>query len=344
MSPGVSACARRDRQRLVSRVLVTGGAGFIGSHLCTRLLSRGDEVLCADNLSSGRLDNVAHLVGARGFRFVRHDIIEPAFFDVEQIYNLACPAAPRQYQHDPIATIKTNTVGVLNVLELADRTRARVVQSSTSEVYGDPDVHPQREDYRGSVNCFGPRACYDEGKRLAEALCYEYCARRGVSVRVARIFNTYGPRMAENDGRVVSGFIWQALRGQPLTVYGTGEQTRSFCYVDDLVDGLIRLMHVDPGGPINLGNPDEHTVMALAELVLELTGVRVPIIREPLPVDDPRRRRPDVALAERVLGWRPTTPVREGIRRTIAAFRDELAHGPVAWTDSPLAPRAASAG
>jgi UDP-glucuronate decarboxylase len=312
----------------VSRVLVTGGAGFIGSHLCMRLLARGDEVICADNLLTGRLANLEHLVGARGFRFVHHDIIdpaEPAVFDVEQIYNLACPAAPRQYQRDPIRTIKTNTIGMLNVLDLARGNRARVVQASTSEVYGDPDVHPQREDYRGNVNSFGPRSCYDEGKRLAETLCYEYREQHGVSVRIARIFNTYGPRMAENDGRVVSGFIWQALRGQPLTVYGTGEQTRSFCYVDDLVEGLIRLMEVEtPAGPINLGNPAEHTVMQLAEMILELTGVRARIVREPLPVDDPRRRRPDIALAERLLGWRPTTPPREGIGRTIAAFRAQM--------------------
>lgn len=310
----------------MTRVLVTGGAGFIGSHLCTRLVARGDEVLCVDNLLTGRLANIAHLRGARGFRFLQHDVIEPAFFDVEQIYNLACPAAPQHYQRDPILTIKTNALGVLNVLELARRNGVRVVQSSTSEVYGDPDVHPQREDYHGNVNCFGPRACYDEGKRVAESLCYAYREQHGVSVRIARIFNTYGPRMAENDGRVVSGFIWQALRGQPITVYGTGEQTRSFCYVDDLVDGLLRLMEVEtPPGPINLGNPEEHTVLQLAEIILELTGSRVPIVRAPLPADDPRRRRPDIALANRLLGWRPTIPPRDGIARTIAAFRAELA-------------------
>jgi UDP-glucuronate decarboxylase len=313
----------------VSRVLVTGGAGFIGSHLCTRLVARGDDVICVDNLLTGRLANVEHLAGARGFQFVRHDIVDPAFFDVEQIYNLACPAAPRHYQSNPIHTIKTNTIGMLNVLDIARRNGARVVQASTSEVYGDPDVHPQREDYLGNVNSFGPRASYDESKRLAETLCYAYREQHGVSARIARIFNTYGPSMAENDGRVVNGFIWQALRGQPLTVYGTGEQTRSFCYVDDLIEGLIRLMEVEtPAGPINLGNPDEHTVMQLAEIILELTGSRVPIVQEPLPVDDPRRRRPDITLARRVLGWSPTTPLREGIGRTIAAFRAELSREP----------------
>jgi len=302
------------------RVLVTGGAGFIGSHLCERLLADGHEVLCLDNFFTGRKENVAHLLDDRRFELLRHDVVEPILLEVDRIYNLACPASPVHYQHNPVKTIKANVLGALHVLGMAKRVRARVLQASTSEVYGDPAVHPQPESYWGNVSCTGPRACYDEGKRVAEALFFAYHAQNGVDIRVARIFNTYGPRMLADDGRVVSNFIVQALRGEPLTLYGDGAQTRSFCYVDDLVDGLVRLMDSDEVGPVNLGNPAEVSVAELARQVMELTGSNTGVVHEPAPVDDPRRRQPDISLARRVLGWEPTVSLREGLERTVAWF------------------------
>jgi UDP-glucuronate decarboxylase len=287
----------------MSRVLVTGGAGFIGSHLCARLLAGGHTVVCADDLSTGTRRNIAPFSGNRRFRFVRRDISLPFAVKADRIYNLACPASPPRYQSDPLKTVRASTLGVLNMLELARRNRARILQASTSEVYGDPLVHPQREDYWGNVNPLGPRACYDEGKRVAETLFSVYRAQHGVGTRIARIFNTYGPNMERDDGRVVSNFIMQALRGEPLTVYGSGRQTRSFCFVSDLVEGLVRLMEADDvEGPVNLGNPAERTVGALASLVLRMTGSRSRVVRRPLPVDDPRRRRPDISKARRLLG------------------------------------------
>ena len=305
-----------------STTLVTGGAGFIGSHLCERLIARGENVICLDNFFTGSKDNVRHLLSDANFELLRHNIWQPVFPEVDRIYNLACPASPVHYQRDPVATVKTSVLGATNMLGLAKRTGARVLQASTSEVYGDPQVHPQTEDYLGNVNPIGPRACYDEGKRCAETLFFDYHRMNGVDIRVARIFNTYGPRMHPNDGRVVSNFIVQALRGDDLTVFGDGGQTRSFCYVDDMVDGLIRLMDGDFIGPVNLGNPDEITVAELAETVLRLTGSGARIVRGPMPPDDPRRRQPDITLAGDRLDWRPTVALEDGLARTIEYFRE----------------------
>jgi len=308
------------------RVLVTGGAGFLGSHLCERLLERGHDVLCVDNFYTGSKGNIVHLLNNPFFELHRHDITFPLFVEVDQIYNMACPASPVHYQNDPVQTTKVCVHGSINMLGLAKRLKARILQASTSEVYGDPTVHPQTEDYRGNVNPIGPRSCYDEGKRCAETLFFDYRRQHKLSIKVARIFNTYGPRMHPNDGRVVSNFIVQALLNKPLTVFGDGSQTRSFCYVDDMVEGLIRLMESpeDVTGPINLGNPDEFTIMELAELVLELTGSRSQIRYEPLPKDDPVRRRPDITRARQILGWAPTVPLREGLQKTIDYFDNFL--------------------
>ncbi|MFN0054122.1 MAG: UDP-glucuronic acid decarboxylase family protein [Planctomycetales bacterium] len=310
------------------RILVTGGAGFVGSHLCERLLARGDEVLCLDNFFTGHKRNVLHLLPNPRFELLRHDIVQPLFVEVDQIYNMACPASPVAYQFNPIKTIKTSTVGMVNMLGLARRCRARILQASTSEVYGDPQVHPQPEEYWGSVNPIGPRSCYDEGKRVAESLCMAYHQAHALEVRLVRIFNTYGPRMAPDDGRVVSSFIMQALRGEPLTIFGEGKQTRSFCYVDDLVDGLIRMMEQDQTpGPINLGNPGEFTMVELAHLVLRLTGSKSELTHVPLPADDPRQRRPDISRAQKFLDWSPRIPLEQGLEPTIAYYRERLASG-----------------
>ncbi len=314
------------------RILVTGGAGFIGSHLCERLLAAGNEVLCLDNFFTGRRENVLHLLDEKRFELVRHDVIEPILLEVDQIYNLACPASPIHYQYNPVKTVKTNVMGMINMLGLAKRVRARILQASTSEVYGDPEIHPQTEDYWGRVNCTGVRACYDEGKRLAETLMMDYHRQNGVDTRIIRIFNTYGPRMLENDGRVVSNFIVQALKGEELTIYGTGEQTRSFCYVDDLVEGMIRLMNVEAGAhesydvhdPVNVGNPGEFTMRELAEEVARAVGVDVKTRFLPLPQDDPRQRRPDITRAQQLLGWQPTIPLRDGLKRTVEYFAERL--------------------
>jgi len=314
------------------RILVTGGAGFIGSHLCERLLAEGHDVLCLDNFYTGRRENVLALMDSKRFELVRHDIIEPILLEVDQIYNLACPASPVHYQYNPVKTVKTNVMGTINMLGLAKRVRARILQASTSEVYGDPEVHPQTEDYWGHVNCIGPRSCYDEGKRLAETLMMDYHRQNGVDTRIIRIFNTYGPRMLENDGRVVSNFIVQALRGEELTLYGTGEQTRSFCYVDDLVDGMMRLMNVEQGAvegmdvhdPVNVGNPGEFTMRELAEEVGRAAGVEVKVTHRPLPKDDPRQRQPDITRARTLLGWEPTIPLRDGLKRTVAYFAERI--------------------
>jgi len=307
------------------RVLVTGGAGFIGSHLCERLVARGDEVICLDNFFTGSRANVAHLIGQPGFRLIEHDVCYPLLVDVDRIFNLACPASPIHYQVDPMKTVQTNVMGMLNMLEIARRMGARILQASTSEVYGDPAVHPQTEAYWGNVNPIGPRACYDEGKRVAETLMSDYHRQAGVDIRIARIFNTYGPRMAENDGRVVSNFVLQALRGEKLTIYGTGLQTRSFCYVDDLVEGLIRLMDADAfHEPVNLGNPGEFTMRELAEMVARLCGTAADIAYCPLPQDDPVQRRPDISRARALLGWAPAIPLEDGLRRTVADFQDRL--------------------
>ena len=304
------------------RCVVTGGAGFLGSHLCDRLLADGHEVLCIDDFSTGSHANVEHLADHDRFHVMEHDVTEAYFAPADRIFNLACPASPIHYQRDPIKTVVTNVEGTLNGLRLAERTGARFLQASTSEVYGDPDVHPQPESYNGNVSPIGPRACYDEGKRCAETLCFDFHRQAGVDIRVARIFNTYGPRMAIDDGRVVSNFIVQALRGEDLTVYGSGQQTRSFCYVSDLIDGLVRLMAVEgQTGPINLGNPDEFTIRELAEEVLELTRGGGGLVERPLPTDDPRKRRPDVSSARSLLGFEPTVPLREGLQRTIDDFR-----------------------
>jgi UDP-glucuronate decarboxylase len=304
------------------RVLVTGGAGFLGSHLCERLITQGDDVLCVDNYFTGRKDNVASLLPLPQFEAMRHDITHPLFVEVDEIYNLACPASPIHYQFDPVQTTKTSVIGAINMLGLAKRLKAKIFQASTSEVYGDPNLHPQPESYRGNVNPIGPRACYDEGKRCAETLFFDYFRQHRLKIRVARIFNTYGPRMHPNDGRVVSNFIVQALKGVPITIYGDGAQTRAFCYVDDLIDGFVKLMAAPDAvtGPINLGNPVETSIAELAELVIELTGSRSEITRRPLPIDDPVQRCPEIAEAERVLGWRPKTPLKEGLTRTIAYF------------------------
>jgi UDP-glucuronate decarboxylase len=305
------------------RILVTGGAGFLGSHLCDRLLAEGHEVVCLDNLFTGQKRNIGHLLANPRFEFVRHDVIDPFKFEVDQIYNLACPASPPHYQFNPIKTTKTSVMGAINCLGLAKRVKARVFQASTSEVYGDPQVHPQPEGYWGHVNPVGRRSCYDEGKRCAETLFFDYHRENKVDIRVVRIFNTYGPRMHPNDGRVVSNFIVQALRGEDLTVFGEGTQTRSFCYVDDLIEGFVRFMaQTETVGPMNLGNPGEFTMLELAELTLKLVGGRSRIVHKPLPADDPRQRQPDIALARRTLGWEPRVPLEEGLRRTIAYFRD----------------------
>jgi UDP-glucuronate decarboxylase len=306
-------------------VLVTGGAGFIGSHLCERLLEDGNEVICLDNFFTGRKENITHLLGNPLFEVIRHDVIEPVLIEVDRIYNLACPASPVHYQYNPVKTIKTNIMGALNMLGLAKRVRARILQASTSEVYGNPLVHPQTEDYWGNANPIGPRACYDEGKRCAETLMFAYNRQNGVDIRVIRIFNTYGPRMLENDGRVVSNFIVQALRGEEITVYGDGTQTRSFCYIDDMVEGMVRMMEKDGlTGPVNLGNPSEFTVMELAETVKRLTGSSSRIVRRDLPPDDPTQRRPDITMAMERLGWTPTVGLEDGLKRSIAYFRKRM--------------------
>ncbi len=318
----MSSTTTTPRYSLRKRVLVTGGAGFIGSHLCERLLARGDEVLCVDNFFTGQKRNIDHLRDERRFELLRHDVTAPLFVEVDEIFNLACPASPVHYQWNPVQTIRTSVQGAIHMLGLAKRLRVRVFQASTSEVYGDPHVHPQTESYWGNVNPTGPRACYDEGKRCAETLFFDYRRQHGLSVKVARIFNTYGPRMHPNDGRVVSNFIVQALRGEPLTIYGDGQQTRSFCYVDDLVEGFLRFMDTreDLVGPMNLGNPGEFTILELATLVRELTNSRSSIVRKPVPQDDPKQRKPDIALAQRELGWVPAVALREGLQRTIAYF------------------------
>ena len=309
------------------RILVTGGAGFIGSHLCRRLLDEGHEVLCVDNFFTGTRSNVEDLLPLPRFELMRHDVTFPLYAEVDEIYNLACPASPVHYQFDPVQTTKTSVIGAINLLGLAKRLRVPILQASTSEVYGDPAVHPQTEDYWGNVNPIGIRSCYDEGKRCAETLFFDYHRQHGLEIKVARIFNTYGPRMHPNDGRVVSNFIMQALRGEDITIYGDGSQTRSFCYVDDLVEGLMRLMRSPAAvtGPINLGNPGEFTILQLAELVLELTGSKSGIVRRPLPQDDPLQRRPDITQARDVLDWQPTLALRQGLERTIAYFSGLIA-------------------
>ncbi len=305
------------------RVLVTGGAGFVGSHLIDRLIEQGDEVLCVDNLFTGAKANIAHLLGHPRFEFMRHDICFPLFVEVDLIYNLACPASPIHYQHDPVQTTKVSVIGSINMLGLAKRVGARILQASTSEVYGDPAEHPQTESYWGNVNPIGLRSCYDEGKRCAETLFFDYHRQHDLQIKVARIFNTYGPRMHPADGRVVSNFIMQALRGEDITIYGEGNQTRSFCFVDDLVSGLMKLMESDEGftGPVNIGNPVEFTIRELAELILEMTGSRSKLIKMPLPSDDPTQRRPNIDLAKQELGWEPSIPLRDGLVPTIKYFR-----------------------
>ena len=306
------------------RILVTGGAGFIGSHLIDRLMNDGHEVICLDNFYTGKKHNLRPWLDNPNFELIRHDVTEPIRLEVDQVYHLACPASPVHYQYNPIKTVKTNVIGTLNMLGLAKRVKARFLLASTSEVYGDPEVHPQTEDYRGSVNPIGIRSCYDEGKRMAETLAVDYYRENKVDIRVARIFNTYGPRMLENDGRVVSNFVVQALRGIPLTVYGEGQQTRSFCYVSDLVNGLMRLMNGEHTGPINLGNPDEYTILELAQAVQNLINPDAEIKFEPLPADDPRRRRPDITKAQTLLNWEPTIPLQDGLKVMIEDFRQRF--------------------
>lgn len=307
------------------RNLVTGGAGFIGSHLCQRLLDDGHEVICLDNFFTGSKQNISHLLDNRRFELIRHDIIEPILLEVDRIYNLACPASPVHYQYNPVKTVKTSVMGTINMLGMAKRVRARILQASTSEVYGDPQVHPQTEEYWGNVNPIGIRSCYDEGKRVAETLMMDYHRQNGVDVRIVRIFNTYGPRMAENDGRVVSNFILQALRGEDITVYGDGSQTRSFCYVDDLVNGLVAMMNRDNFiGPVNLGNPAETSILEFAERIISLTGSRSRIAFKPLPADDPKQRQPDITLAGEKLGWKPRVAVQEGLQKTIDYFAGRI--------------------
>jgi len=305
----------------MKRILVTGGAGFLGSHLCDRLINDGHEVICLDNFFTGRRANIAHLIGNPNFELMRHDVIDPFKVEVDWIFNLACPASPVHYQYNPIKTTKTSVMGAINCLGLAKRVNARIFQASTSEVYGDPEVHPQPESYRGCVNPIGIRACYDEGKRVAETLFFDYHRENGVDIRVVRIFNTYGPRMLPNDGRVVSNFIVQALAGNDITVYGDGSQTRSFCYCDDLIEGFVRLMTQDEiTGPVNIGNPGEFTILQLAEKVIELTGSKSKIIYQPLPSDDPLQRKPDISLAQEKLGWNPTIDLEAGLEKTIQYF------------------------
>lgn len=309
-----------------SRILITGGAGFLGSHLCERLLNDGHDIICLDNFFTGTKDNIAHLLDHSHFELMRHDVTFPLYVEVDEIYNLACPASPIHYQFDPVQTTKTNLHGAINMLGLAKRTKAKVFQASTSEVYGDPEVHPQPESYWGKVNPIGPRSCYDEGKRCAETLFFDYRRQHGLKIKVARIFNTYGPRMHPNDGRVVSNFIVQALRNQPITLYGDGTQTRSFCYVDDLIEGFVRLMGTDDDftGPVNLGNPGEFSMIELAQKVKSLTGSRSELIHKPLPTDDPKQRQPDIRLAREQLGWEPTVKLEQGLNSTIAYFEQLL--------------------
>ena len=305
------------------RILVTGGAGFLGSHLCDRLIKEGNDVICLDNLFTGNKNNIRHLIGNPYFEFIRHDVTVPIVIEVDQIYNLACPASPVHYQYNPIKTTKTSVLGAMNMLGLAKRVHARILQASTSEVYGDPEVHPQPESYRGCVNTIGIRSCYDEGKRVAETLFFDYHRMHNVDIKVMRIFNTYGPNMHPSDGRVVSNFIMQALQGKDITVYGDGSQTRSFCYVDDLIEGMVRLMNSRDGftGPVNIGNPGEFTIKQLAEMVIDLTGSSSKIVYEPLPSDDPTQRRPVIELAKKELDWEPTIPLEEGLRKTIEYFK-----------------------
>ena len=313
----------------MKRILVTGGAGFLGSHLCDMLIERGHEVYCADNCYTGTKENIYHLTGNPRFEFLRHDITFPLYIEVDEIYNLACPASPVHYQRDPVQTTKTSVHGAINMLGLAKRTGAKILQSSTSEVYGDPEMHPQREDYWGHVNPLGPRACYDEGKRCAETLFFDYHRQHRLRIKVARIFNTYGPRMHPDDGRVVSNFIVQALRNEDITIFGDGAQTRSFCFVDDLLRGLLALMDSpdDFTGPVNLGNPSEITISELAETIVSMTGSSSKIVRRPLPQDDPMKRKPDISLAEERLDWTPAVPLEEGLKRTIAYFETKLREG-----------------
>ena len=310
----------------MKRILVTGGAGFLGSHLCERLVNEGNDVICVDNLFTGTKENILHLMKNPCFEFIRHDVTNPLFVEIDQIYNLACPASPIHYQYNPIKTTKTSVLGALNMLGLAKRTNARILQASTSEVYGDPEVHPQPEEYRGCVNTTGPRSCYDEGKRVAETLFFDYHRQHHVDIKVMRIFNTYGPRMHPNDGRVVSNFIMQALKDEDITIYGTGEQTRSFCFVDDLVDGMIRLMNSRDGfiGPVNIGNPGEFTMKQLAYKVIELTGSKSQLIYKPLPQDDPLQRQPIIELAKKELDWEPKIPLEEGLIKTIEYFKGKI--------------------
>ena len=311
------------------RILVTGGAGFLGSHLCEKLLSEGNEVICVDNFFTGTKYNILHLLDNPYFEVLRHDICFPLYVEVDEIYNLACPASPVHYQKDPVQTTKVSVLGSINMLGLAKRLKIKILQASTSEVYGDPEVHPQPETYRGNVNPIGPRACYDEGKRCAETLFFDYHRQHGVKIKVVRIFNTYGPRMHPNDGRVVSNFIVQALKNEPITVYGDGTQTRSFCYVDDMIEGIVKMMNSpdDFTGPVNLGNPEEYRVIELAEKIIDLTGSKSKIVFKPLPQDDPKRRRPDITLAEKKLEWKPRTPLEDGLKKTIAYFDKLLREG-----------------
>lgn len=311
------------------RVLVSGGAGFLGSHLCEHLLKEGHDVLCVDNFYTGTKRNIAHLLDHPYFELLRHDITFPLYVEVDEIYNLACPASPIHYQNDPVQTTKVNVHGSINMLGLAKRLKAKILQASTSEVYGDPSIHPQPENYWGNVNCIGPRSCYDEGKRCAETLFFDYHRQHGIKIKVARIFNTYGPNMHPDDGRVISNFILQALRNEPITIYGDGSQTRSFCYVDDMVDGLIRLMNSpdDFTGPVNLGNPDEISILELAEKIIQMTGSKSKITFKPLPADDPKQRQPLIELAKEKLGWTPEVPLEEGLKKTIAYFEDGARKG-----------------
>ena len=312
---------------LERRVLVSGGAGFLGSHLCERLVARGDQVLCVDNFFTGARRNIEHILNHKNFELLRHDITHPIFVEVDEIFNLACPASPLHYKRDPVQTTKTSVIGAINMLGLAKRLKIKILQASTSEIYGDPTIHPQPESYWGNVNPIGPRSCYDEGKRCAETLFFDYWRQHRLAIKVVRIFNTYGPRTHPNDGRVVSSFIVQALLNKDITVFGDGSHTRSFCYVDDLISGLMRMMDTpnDITGPVNLGNPAEFSILEIAQTVLDLTGSRSRIVHRPLPQDDPKQRRPDISEADRVLGWRPTVPLREGLSRTIAYFEEMLA-------------------
>lgn len=329
---GSAMPSRFDGNIEAKRVLVTGGAGFLGSHLCERLVAEGNDVLCVDNYFTGRRSNIAHLLGEPGFEAMRHDITFPLYVEVDEIYNLACPASPIHYQHDPVQTTKTSVIGAINMLGLAKRCKAKILQASTSEIYGDPEIHPQIESYWGNVNPIGPRSCYDEGKRCAETLAFDYRRQHNVGVKVIRIFNTYGPRMHLNDGRVISNFVVQALQGAPITVYGGGLQTRSFCFVDDLIDGMIRMMSTrhDIIGPVNLGNPNEMTILDLAKLIIRETESESKIVDQPAVEDDPKQRRPDISRAIEALDWQPRIPLSEGLSRTIAYFRDILGQKPQA--------------